>query len=41
MPMPGVHNTLQATFDPLPTFASAKAVIASNAPERGRYADEK
>jgi len=30
------NNTLQATFDPLPTFAAAKAVIASNAPERGR-----
>lgn len=31
------NNTLQVTFDPLPTFAVAKAVIASNAPERGRY----
>ena len=30
------NNTLQATFDPLPTFAATKAVIASNAPERGR-----
>ena len=30
------NNTLQVTFDPLPTFATAKAVIASNAPERGR-----
>jgi hypothetical protein len=33
----GAHNnTLQVTFDPLPTFAAAKAAIASNAPERGR-----
>jgi len=32
----GPNNTLQATFDPLPTFAAAKAAIASNAPERGR-----
>lgn len=32
------NNTLQVTFDPLPTFAVAKAAIASNAPERGRYA---
>ncbi len=31
------NNTLQATFDPLHTIAAAKAVIASNAPERGRY----
>lgn len=31
------NNTLQVTFDPLPTFATAKAGIASNAPERGRY----
>lgn len=30
------NNTLQGTFDPLPTFAAAKAVIASNAPERER-----
>ncbi len=30
------NNTLQATFDPLRTFAPAKARIASNAPERGR-----
>ena len=29
------NNTLQVTFDPLPTLAFAKAVIASNAPERG------
>jgi hypothetical protein len=28
------HNkSLHVTFDPLPTFASAKAVIATNAPE--------
>lgn len=32
-------NTLQATFDSLRTFASAKAHIASNAPERGRWAE--
>ncbi|WP_165742028.1 hypothetical protein [Candidatus Thiosymbion oneisti] len=32
------NNTLQVTFDPLRTFAAAKARIASNAPERGRYA---
>lgn len=31
------NNTLQVTFDPLPTFATAKAAIASNAPERGRW----
>jgi hypothetical protein len=31
---------LQATFDPLPTFATAKAANASNAPERGRYASK-
>ena len=30
------NNTLQATFDPLPIFAAAKAAIASNAPERRR-----
>ena len=30
------NNTLQVTLDPLPTFAIAKAPIASNAPERGR-----
>ena len=35
---PASNNTLQVTFDPLPTFAVAKAVIASNAPERGRSA---
>lgn len=35
--VPGTaNNTLQVTFDPLPTFAVAKAAIASNAPERGR-----
>jgi len=28
---------LQATFDPPPAFAVAKAATASNAPERGRY----
>ena len=32
------NNALQVTFDPLPTFASAKAGIASNAPERRRWA---
>ena len=32
------HNkALQATFDPLRIFASAKARIASNAPEHRRY----
>lgn len=31
------NNTLQGTFDPPPTFAFAKAHVASNAPERGRY----
>lgn len=31
------NNALQVTFDPLPTFAVAKAAIASNAPERRRY----
>lgn len=30
------NDTLQVTFDPLPTFAAAKAPIASKAPERGR-----
>ena len=30
------NNTLQVTFDPPPTFAVAKAGVASNAPERGR-----
>lgn len=30
------NKKLQATFDPLPTFAAAKAVIGSNAAERGR-----
>lgn len=33
------NKTLQVTFDPLPIFAAAKAVIGSNAPERGRWAD--
>ena len=37
---PTANNTLQVTFDPLPTFAVAKAVIASNAPERWRYATQ-
>lgn len=32
----GHYNTLQGTFDPPPTFAAAKAGIASNAPELGR-----
>lgn len=36
-PQESPNNTLQVTFDPLPTFAIAKAGIASNAPERGRY----
>ncbi len=31
------NKTLQVTFDPLPTFATAKAVIASSAPEYERY----
>ena len=31
------NKSLQVTFDPLLTFAAAKAAIASNAPERGRY----
>ena len=30
------NKLLQVTFDPLSTFAVAKAAIASNAPERGR-----
>lgn len=30
-------NALQATFDPLRTFAAAKACIVSYAPERGRW----
>lgn len=30
------NNTLQLTFDPPPTFAIAKARVASNAAERGR-----
>jgi len=32
------NNTLQVTFDPLPIFAAVKTVIASNAPDRGRWA---
>lgn len=32
------NNTLQVTFDPLATLATAKAGITSNAPERGRWA---
>jgi hypothetical protein len=32
------NNTLQATFDPLRTLASARARISSNAPEPRRYA---
>jgi len=31
------NNTLQVTFDLLPTFAAAKAAIASSTPERGRW----
>jgi len=32
------HNkSLQVTFDPPPTFAVAKAGVASNAPELRRY----
>lgn len=32
------HNkSLQLTFDPPPTFAAAKAGVASNAPELRRY----
>jgi len=32
------HNkSLQRTFDPMPTFATAKASIASNAAELRRY----
>jgi len=30
------NNTLHMTFYPLPTFAVAKEVADSNAPERGR-----
>ena len=34
-----MHNkTLQVTFDPPPTFAVAKAGVASNAPELRRWA---
>lgn len=36
------HNkSLQVTFDPPPTFAAAKAGVASNAPELRRYAEAK
>ena len=31
------NKALQVTFDPLPIFAFAKTVIASNAPELGRW----
>ena len=34
------NNVLQVTFDPLPTFAVAKAGIASNAAEHRRWASE-
>ena len=34
--MAGYNNTLQVTFDPLPIFAAAKTVIASNAAELRR-----
>ena len=37
--MAQTHNkSLQVTFDPPPTFAAAKAGVASNAPELRRYA---
>lgn len=32
------NKSLQATFDPPPTFATAKAGAASNAPELRRWA---
>ncbi|MDY0191480.1 MAG: hypothetical protein RBR22_12170 [Desulfuromonas sp.] len=32
------NKLLQGAFDPLPIFAAAKIVIASNAPELRRYA---
>lgn len=32
------NKLLQVTFDPLPTFAAAKAGAASNAPEPRRWA---
>jgi len=35
---PKSNKVLQATFDPLRTFAFAKARIASNAPEHRRWA---
>lgn len=31
------NKSLQVTFDPPPTFAIAKAGVASNAPELRRY----
>ena len=31
------NKSLQVTFDPPPTFAAAKAGVASNAPELRRY----
>ena len=31
------NKLLQVTFDPPPTFAAAKAGVASNAPELRRY----
>ncbi len=35
------NKSLQVTFDPPPTFAAAKAGVASNAPELRRYAASK
>ena len=32
------NKSLQPTFDPPLTFATAKAIVASNAPELRRYA---
>ena len=32
------NKSLQVTFDPPPTFATAKACVASNAPELRRWA---
>lgn len=32
------NKSLQVTFDPPPTFAAAKAGVASNAPELRRWA---
>jgi hypothetical protein len=31
------YKSLQVTFDPPPIFATAKTVVASNAPELRRY----